>query len=99
MTKIKATRKKQRVHCSFCGNPTVLFDAYAVWDESTQSYELHSSYEHNQCDTCSAHKPAVWTEFEDTSQRSERWTVCFASLRIAIISGLRRITNLGRKSQ
>jgi len=38
--------------CSYCGSTDVLVDAWAKWDEETQTWVLHSVYENSICNAC-----------------------------------------------
>lgn len=43
---------KVEMRCYRCGGTDVLKDAFAVWDVETQSWDLHSTYDHAVCNTC-----------------------------------------------
>jgi len=38
--------------CSYCGSTDVLVDAWAKWDEETQTWVLDSVYENSICNVC-----------------------------------------------
>jgi len=43
---------KIKLKCPKCGGDNILADAYAGWNEDTQEWELHSTYDDRTCDDC-----------------------------------------------
>lgn len=39
-------------YCLNCGNNTVLLDAFARWDNETQDWILHQTFDDSFCNTC-----------------------------------------------
>ncbi len=46
------TPRRVKIVCSHCGSDQVVRDAWAIWNTENQHWELHSMYDHTQCDIC-----------------------------------------------
>lgn len=43
---------KLRMVCANCGGTNVMRDAWAVWNEDAQDWELGNVFDHAHCDDC-----------------------------------------------
>jgi alpha-D-ribose 1-methylphosphonate 5-phosphate C-P lyase len=44
--------KRYKQVCEKCGSENVKVDAWAVWDNESQRWELGETYDHAHCDDC-----------------------------------------------
>jgi len=44
--------KKITYQCSKCFSDDILFDAWAVWNEDKQCFELHTQFDDAHCNQC-----------------------------------------------
>lgn len=48
--------------CATCGSSDVLKDAYAVWDNASQQWELNSTYDDTTCNNCERSCKLNWID-------------------------------------
>lgn len=46
--------------CPHCGSDLVLADAWAIWNQSANCWELHSTFDAGYCPTCESDLRHVW---------------------------------------
>jgi hypothetical protein len=62
---------KIRMVCEVCGSDEVMRDAWAVWNEDLQEWELGDIFDHAQCDRCEGETRIKEVPIEDEDEDEE----------------------------
>ena len=59
--------RRIRIICSECGSTDVARDAWAMWDEDTQCFELGNVFINGYCFNCDGEASLIEEEIEDAT--------------------------------